>query len=722
VNTVKLQFKIVVTAVCLLAVVLGGVLPTSRVSPVQGAMGDRITINNNQFMAGGQRIWLNGANTPWNTWDDFGGNFNYSWWDNHFRTLNENGINVTRVWIVCSGDVGININSDGVVSGATARHWEHLDALFEIARNRNVYVMPTLMSFDSFKSERTNHQRWRRWINSNSNIDSYVNNYLIPFVNRYKNNPYLFAIDLINEPDWSVENGFTNWGQFQQYFARASKAIHDNSSILVTVGFGVIKYNSSTVAGAVDNMASDRNLQAKVNSPNARLDFWSPHYYNWMDPYWPIPFYTSPANYGLDASKPSMIGETPALGSGGNGTASNSLTNDYERAYQNGWQGVMAWTSNGVDVCGNMTHLGPATRAFRDKYRSLVFPGSGTPSQPTATPAAPTATQPPSGGASLEIYGDSTSWNNWSWSGTYNFSNTSTVYNGARSIAVTYSAWGGLSLQKNPAVSTSGYSRLSFWAHGGSSGTRKIRVNIERTSGVASPSINLDVPSGRWTQFNINLSDLGSPATIYRINIQDAAGSNQPVFYIDDIRLTGGGAAPTAAPVQPTATSVPPTATRVPPTATVAPPQSTATSTTFLPLVIYNDSTTWNNWSWAGNYNFGNTSPVYSGSKSIAVAYNAWGGLSLHQEPSISTGGYSQLSFWAHGGSSGTRRIKVYLQSSSNNAGPEFNIDVPSGRWTQYNIRLSELGSPSTIHRINFQDRSGANQPVFYLDDVQLVQ
>jgi len=58
-----------------------------------------------------------------------------------------------------------------------------------------------------------------------------------------------------------------------------------------------------------------------------------------------------------------MIGECPAKGTAGR----NSMQN-YEDAYLNGWQGVLGWTSNGVDGNGGLEELGPATRAFRDNH------------------------------------------------------------------------------------------------------------------------------------------------------------------------------------------------------------------------------------------------------------------------------------------------------------------------------------------------------------------
>ncbi|WP_308638963.1 cellulase family glycosylhydrolase [Paenibacillus silvisoli] len=341
-------------------------------SSANAAFGDRITISGTKFYAGGQQIFINGANTPWNSWNDFGRSFDYNWWNNHFATLHANGVNATRVWITCDGEVGININSNGQVTGATTAHWNNLDSLFQIAQNNGIYIMATLMSFDHFKNTHTKYQSWRNMLLSDSNIDSYVTNYVVPFVNRYKNNNYLWSIDLINEPDWVYEDanmGQISWDRLQTYFAKASVAIHQNSSILTTVGLAMVKYNSATAGGSSGNKISDAALQAKVSSSQAKIDFYSPHYYPWQDQYWGIPFYGTPAQWYLVHDRPVVVGEAPALGSTG-----HTLASDYANAYTNGFAGVMPWTSNGVDSNGNMSNLSPATTAFRDANYSLVFP------------------------------------------------------------------------------------------------------------------------------------------------------------------------------------------------------------------------------------------------------------------------------------------------------------------------------------------------------------
>jgi hypothetical protein len=251
-----------------------------------------------------------------------------------------------------------------VVTGCTPAFWSDVEKLLESAGKHQVYIMATLLSFDHFSEHHANHARWRKMLTDGGNIDALVSHYVVPFVARYKDNPWLWSIDLCNEPDWIYENascGKISWDWIQLYVAKAALAIHTTSRILVTVGLAMgPKYQSSRRM----DVFSDAVLQAKAGGSSlARLDFYSPHHYDWVTRIYGNPFTESPRAYGLDADKPAVIGEYPAKG-----TAGRSSTQDYEDAYLNGWQGVLGWTSNGVDANGSLEQLGPATRAFRDNH------------------------------------------------------------------------------------------------------------------------------------------------------------------------------------------------------------------------------------------------------------------------------------------------------------------------------------------------------------------
>ena len=306
--------------------------------------GVNIYIEDGTFKLGGEEIWLTGMNAPWQKWNDFGGGYNEAYWSEVFAMMHEDGFNSCRIWITCNGDVGVNIDENGFVSGATDKHWQDLDSLFSLAAENEIYVMATLISFDHFKDSNTNHKRWRAMLQNTDAIDSYVNNYVIPFCQRYDSNDYVWSIDLINEPDWVFENaecGQIPWENIGDYFARACAAIHENSDdILVTIGFGIIKYNSDKYEG---NYGSDEFLRSRYDNENAYVDFWSTHYYDWQATWFNCPFLLSAEEFGIDMSKPRVVGECSHTGIKALRNI-KPIEDCYEWAYNNGWNGVLAWT------------------------------------------------------------------------------------------------------------------------------------------------------------------------------------------------------------------------------------------------------------------------------------------------------------------------------------------------------------------------------------------
>jgi len=139
-------------------------------------------------------------------------------------------------------------------------------------------------------------------------------------------------------------------------------------------------------------------------------------------------------------------------------------------------------------------------------------------------------------------------------------------------------------------------------------------------------------------------------------------------------------------------------------------------------LPIYTDSLVngWQNWSWA-TVDTGSTAVVHSGAKSIAVTAGAWTALSLHHDP-IDTHGYSDLTFWINGGPVGGQVFTVVAQLGGQGQ-PAVKIGpLVANTWTKMVIPLANLGvaNKTNLDNIWFQEATGTNQPVCYLDDASL--
>ncbi len=329
----------------------------------------KVTIEGTKFMVDGKELWINGANTPWQYWNDFTGNFNEEFWDNTFKMLSEDNINCTRIWVNCNGEGVVRLKTTGEVKEIKESHWTDLDKLFAIAEKYKVYVMPTLLSFDHCKSE-----KWQKLVSSKEYVDSYAEKYVAEFAKRYGDNEYLFGIDIMNEPDWVYENaecGNIGWDKLSYLFGKCAQTIHENSNALVTVGMGIIKYNSDKYDG---NKISDEYLQELTGSDKAYVDFYSTHYYQWQEPYYGTPYKISPQEFGLDDTKPCLVGENSNDDADEIGM---SLTEKYKSMHDSGWNGLMVWMEYREDeeqiwYCYDLTR--EATNAMNEYIPDEIHP------------------------------------------------------------------------------------------------------------------------------------------------------------------------------------------------------------------------------------------------------------------------------------------------------------------------------------------------------------
>src|SRR6266487_4936079 len=145
-----------------------------------------------------------------------------------------------------------------------------------------------------------------------------------------------------------------------------------------------------------------------------------------------------------------------------------------------------------------------------------------------------------------------------------------------------------------------------------------------------------------------------------------------------------------------------------------------------LPVYIDGLVSGFQDWGWAP-HNYANTSPVHSGKNSVSVSIaSAWQGLQIVHSAFDSTP-YVSVSFWINGGASGGQQLQIsglaQISGTQNVWQTAFSLGtLPASSWQQFTIPLSALGlaNKSNATGIVIQDRIGATQPTFYLDDIQL--
>ena len=384
----------------------------------------------------------------------------------------------------------------------------------------------------------------------------------------------------------------------------------------------------------------------------------------------------------------------------------------------------------------------------------------------------PTPTPVP--GTDLVVYQDAllAPWINASWNATVDFNNPSPVFTGSRSVKVVETGWGALSLHNGnwnttQPIDPGRYQSLDFAIFATSA--MSLGAQLENDAHSVFPAVGLGtIPANQWVSMSVSLAQLDPGGQLFdRLDLFDNTGTNR-TYYVDDVRFVGKGGVtptptrtptppptPTRTPTRPPATatptvgptSPPPTATptRTPtssptapgptPTRTPTPPSPTPTQTpagaTPTPaasdIPIYQDAlaSPWINASWSATIDFNNSSPVYSGTRSIKVAETGWGALSVHNGPwtatrAIDPARYQSVLFRIYTASSFT--VGVRLENDARVAFPEVVFGtVPSNQWVLVTVPISQL-DPSGVpfDRVDIADHNGITR-TYFVDELRLI-
>jgi len=222
--------------------------------------------------------------------------------------------------------------------------------------------------------------------------------------------------------------------------------------------------------------------------------------------------------------------------------------------------------------------------------------------------------------------------------------------------------------------------------------TRRTDLNQYLSSG----SLDQDIHS--WQLATIPLDALqpedGSRTALYAVAIQEMSGVEGATdfLYLDEVRFETVASSPD--------------------------------------LQIYGDRLhgAWGDYSWDTTTLLTNTTPVQSGTASIAAQQNAaWGGLYLRTEEAVSTIGLNLLRFSIHGGAattagSGHQQLRLFLVDATDTFHTDASmvITLQADQWQAYEIPLEELGRLPQIKGIVWQNTTSGAQAPFYIDNVTL--
>ena len=158
--------------------------------------------------------------------------------------------------------------------------------------------------------------------------------------------------------------------------------------------------------------------------------------------------------------------------------------------------------------------------------------------------------------------------------------------------------------------------------------------------------------------------------------------------------------------------------------AVVATGQALAPKSPAVDLIVYDEALMgdWDaNWSWDATFDPSSTAQAHSGSRSIAITYDAgWAGFLIRTASAVDGGSYDAIEFWAF--ASGNTPVSLYTESQdSGGASTAKSLTLVGGGWAKYSVTMSQLGNPAQIKRITLQNNTAGAQPVFYVDDLRLI-
>jgi endoglucanase len=74
--------------------------------------------------------------------------------------------------------------------------------------------------------------------------------------------------------------------------------------------------------------------------------------------------------------------------------------------------------------------------------------------------------------------------------------------------------------------------------HGGTGSNKSLKVYVSTAdSGGDTPGKIITATVNTWTLITVNLSEIGNPGSIKRLNIQNNSASAQSAVYFDDLKL-----------------------------------------------------------------------------------------------------------------------------------------------------------------------------------------
>ncbi|NMM49284.1 T9SS type A sorting domain-containing protein [Marinigracilibium pacificum] len=314
-------------------------------------LGHSTNYNKNRLPLRGNTLprFISGMNIAWKDYSNDLNEFtpeDREYYQEIFDSISVNGGNAVRWWLHTNGANTPQINEYGFVEGIDLETIQGMKQVLDMAYDNGIVISMCLWSFDMLQNQNQDRNALNLLLTNTDNIQSYIDNALIPVLELIGDHPAVMTWEIFNEPEgMTTKYGWTpervTMVDIQRFVNMCAGAIHRNTSqALVSNGSWNIKA-SSDVDG-FKNYYTKENLIAIGGDQDGYMDFYQVHYYPKNHPVDQSPFHRPASYWELDA--PIVIGEFPADTLAGRINPGFSVKRAYELAVYYGYAGIMSWS------------------------------------------------------------------------------------------------------------------------------------------------------------------------------------------------------------------------------------------------------------------------------------------------------------------------------------------------------------------------------------------
>jgi hypothetical protein len=269
---------------------------------------------------------------------------------NFKQTFGECPIAVVRIFIFADGTAAPEFATNGEVAGLDEYVFQNFDMLLEVAKQRNILLIPVLLDFTWLNTER-NVAGAR--LGGHSDIirdpakrQTFIDRALKPLIERYCNNPQILAWEVINEPEWAMN-------EIEKDFQAGDPV--------------AIKSMQDFVKLCVETIHSCANQKVTVGSARrAWLHFWKGlgldlyqfHWYDKFEAATPPDQFPWPPYSELGLDKPCIIGEVPTK------STQRSAQQFLDAAFDGGYEGLLFWSYRAGEEFTNFSTASASLEAW----------------------------------------------------------------------------------------------------------------------------------------------------------------------------------------------------------------------------------------------------------------------------------------------------------------------------------------------------------------------